>query len=436
MAMPLDLLPRLAAQALASALRIMPVVVITGARQTGKTTLARQLTETSLTTEDGSVLTTGDGQALGLDTGKGTPLYVSLDVMANARLARSDPNAFVHRADRLIIDEVQREPELLLAIKRAVDEDPVRQPGRFILTGSANLSLRTGVKESLAGRASYVDLQPLTRREQLAFGSSGIWSELLVTSADQWRELVEAQTAPDEPWADLARRGGYPTPAYQYTDDEDRRIWFDGYLRTYLERDIAEIAAIDNLPGFDTIVRSMALRTGTIVNQTQVARDASMPQTTVQRYISNLEASFLLHRLPAYVASRTKQLVKSPRFYWVDAGLALFLGREREPRGEHFETLVASDLLAWRGAQFNAPNVFYWRTTKGAEVDFVIDDGSRLLPVEVKTTSQPSSGDMAGLRAFMDEYGDRAPSGLLLHTGTETFWIAKGVLAVPWWRIL
>ena len=180
----------------------------------------------------------------------------------------------------------------------------------------------------------------------------------------------------------------------------------------------------------------MALRTGTIVNQTQIARDASMPQTTVQRYISNLEASYLLHRLPAFVGSHRKQLVKSPKFYWVDAGLALFLGREREPRGEHLETLIASDLLAWRGARIDPPGLFYWRTPKGAEVDFVIDDGVTLLPIEVKASREPSTGDLKSLRAFLDDYPGRAKAGLLVHAGTRTSWIARDILALPWWKLL
>src|SRR5262249_28882382 len=148
------------------------------------------------------------------------------------------------------------------------------------------------------------------------------------------------------------------------------------------------------------------------------------------------EASYQLHRLPAYTVSRATQLVKSPKFYWTDAGLALFLSREREPRGEHFETLVASDLFAWQGAQTGAPAVSYWRTPEGAEIDFVIDDGTQLLPIEVKATAQPSTRDMASMRVFLEQYADRAAAGLLLHSGDQTFWIAQNILAAPWWRVL
>jgi uncharacterized protein len=430
-----DLLPRLAELPLELAARTMPVVVLMGARQTGKSTLARQFTQTRLTTEDGRILTTEGGPPL-LTEGGVARRYVTLDTIANLRLARDDPDAFVRQADTMVIDEVQRSPELLLAIKAVVDEDVPRRAGRFILTGSANLLLDRRVKDSLAGRAAYITLEPLTRREQLGFGASGVWGELLRSPPSKWRDLLDAQEPPEERWQDLARRGGFPTPAYELTTDDERRVWFDGYVRTYLERDLTELSAIDNVPAFETVLRSMAVRTGTIVNQTQIARDASLPQTTVQRYVGLLEKSYQLQRLPAFTASRTKQLVKSPKFYWADSGLALFLSREREPRGEHLETLVACDLFAWTRSQSGAPNVFYWRTPKGAEIDFVVDDGHQLLPIEVKATAQPSTRDMSSMRVFLDDYPERARAGLLLHTGDQTFWIAKNILAAPWWRVL
>lgn len=210
----------------------------------------------------------------------------------------------------------------------------------------------------------------------MGLGESGIWQALLDTPATQWRDLALAQVAPPEDWRDLARRGGYPPAVVDIRDDEDRWLWFDGYLRTYLQRDVPDITAIENIPDFDKILRSVALRVGTLVNQTQLAREASIPQTTVQRYLNVLETSYQLHRLPAFSVNRTKQLVKTPKYYWSDAGLALALSREREPRGEHLENVILQDLLAWRSAQVAPPGVFYWRTSKGYEVDFVIDDGT------------------------------------------------------------
>ena len=412
-----DFLPRLAAPRLDQAARVLPVVVLTGARQTGKSTLAR-------------MVTTGDRAT------EARYAYVTLEAPAALGLARRDPEAYVRQADALVIDEVQREPDLLLAIKTAVDGDHPRRAGRFILTGSANLLLMKRVRESLAGRAAYVTLHPLTRREQLGFGAAGIWGELLATSPKGWRDLVLDQSAPEEDWRDVARRGGYPPAAYELRDDESRWVWFDGYLRTYLQRDVPDISAIENIPAFDTLLRSVALRVATIVNQTQLARDAGIPQSTVQRYVAILEASYQIHRLPAFTVSRTKALVKSPKYYWSDSGLALFLSGERAPRGEHFENVVVQDLLAWRDSQVAGPEVLYWRTAKGYEVDFVIRDGSRVLPIELKTSAHPSTRDLASIQVFLADYADRAPAGLILHTGDQTFWIARNVLAVPWWRVV
>lgn len=408
---PEVLLPRLLAPQLERAIGVMPVVVLTGARQTGKSTLAR------------------------LFTGADRP-YETLEIPAVLGRARADPSAFVRQAPALVIDEVQREPDLLLAIKTAVDGDVPRVPGRFILTGSANLLLMKRVRESLAGRAVYLTLHSLTRREQLGRGEAGVWQALLDTAPRRWRDLVLAQEAPFEDWRELARRGGYPPAAHGMRNDNDRRLWFDGYLQTYLQRDVPEISAIENIPDFDKILRSLAIRVGTIVNQTQLAREASIPQSTVHRYVNILDVSYQLHRLPAYAVSRTKQLVKSPKYYWSDVGLALALSRERELRGEHLENVVVQDLLAWRDARSAPPEVFYWRTSKGYEVDFVIEDGSKLLPVEVKTTAQPSTRDLASLQVFLEEYADRAAAGLLLYTGEAPVWVARNVLAAPWWLVL
>jgi predicted AAA+ superfamily ATPase len=389
----------------------MPVVVLTGARQTGKSTLARSFTNDQ-------------------------HLYVTLETSAVLGRATSDPEGFVAQAESLVIDEVQRAPDLLLAIKTAIDNDHPRRPGRFLLTGSANLLLMRRVRESLAGRASYITMHPLTRREQLGMGEAGIWGALLSTPPQQWRDLVLAQTAPQEDWRDVARRGGYPPAAYEIRHDADRWLWFDGYLRTYLQRDVPDILAIENIPDFDKVLRALALRVGTIVNQTQLARDFSIPQSTLQRYVNVLETSYQVVRLPAFTVNRTKQLVKSPKYYWSDSGFALALSREREPRGEHLENVVVQDVLAWRDAQVMPPEVFYWRTSKGYEVDLVIQDGSRLLPIEIKTTAQPSTKDLASMRVFLEEYRDQALGGLVLHTGEQTFWVAERVLAVPWWRVI
>ena len=399
----------MAAASLVARLRVMPAVVVTGARQTGKSTLARQFPP--------------EGRR-----------FLSLDDLDVLDAARRDPQALLGGNEPVTLDEVQREPELLHAVKLAIDEQ--RVPGKFLLTGSANLLLMRGVSESLAGRASYLTLWPMTRREQLGLGQAGIWEDLLGARDEDWLDLVAAQPDAPEDWRMLARRGGFPVPAAHLETAQERSIWFDGYVRTYLERDLQDLSAISALPDFRRLMRAACLRMGQLVNQTELGRDIAMPQPTVRRYLNLLETSYLLVRLPAYAVNRTKRLMKSPKLYWADNGIAMHLAQETEPRGAHLENLVLHDLLAWRDARLGRAELFYWRTTAGQEVDLVIEDGERLLPIEIKATAHPRLRDVRHLRTFRAEYGERARAGLLLHTGTTLEWLAPDVLAAPWWRVL
>ncbi len=392
--------------------RAIPVVVVMGARQTGKSTLVHTL-----------------------PAFQQLP-YLTLDDGETRALARSAPNDTARRAPRLILDEVQREPGLVLAIKQVVDSTRPRVPGQFIVTGSANLLLMSKIQETLAGRANYVVLWPLTRREQLGLGRPGIWTELFTTPVRDWYDLVRAQAVPMADWRTLVRHGGYPVPAYEMTVDDDRQTWFRGYVDTYLERDLQDLSAIGHLVEFRRLIKLASLRIGTVQNMTSLAIDAKLPQTTTRRYLDLLETSFQLIRVDAYAPNRSKRLIKSPKLYWSDAGLARYLADEPEPRGEHLENLVLTDLVAWRDGQVGRPQVLYWQTTQGAEVDFVVEHENQLLAVEVKATSRPSQNDTRHLRTFLDEYGRAVRGGLLLHTGDEVFWAADRILAAPWWRVI
>ncbi|MDR7555018.1 MAG: ATP-binding protein [Armatimonadota bacterium] len=387
----------------------MPVVVVTGARQTGKSTLAQFLVP-------------------------GRRRYRSLDDLDVLDAARRDPEVLVGGREAVTLDEVQRAPELLLAVKRAVDREPT--PGRFLLTGSANLLLMRRVSESLAGRATYLTLWPMTRREQLGLGACGRWEDLLKTPEKEWTDLLREGEAELADWKALARRGGFPTPALHTRSAAERRIWFDGYVRTYLERDLQDLAAISALPDFRRLMRAACLRLGQLLNQTELARDIGLSQPTVHRWLNLLETSYLALRLPAYAGSRTKRLIKAAKLYWADTGLALHLAGLEEPTGAHLENLVLTDLIAWRDARLERAEVYYWRTAAGQEVDFVIESGDQLLPIEVKVTARPRVPDATILRMFRAEYGDRARAGLLLHAGNTLEWLAPGVLAAPWWRVL
>lgn len=246
-------LRRWAASLLGRAATVNPAIVLMGARQTGKSTLVRS--EPSFADR----------------------LYYTLDDLDTRERAQSDLDALVRSGPRLTLDEVQRAPELILAVKRAIDEAPERTPGQFVLTGSANLLLMRRVSETLAGRASYVSLWPLTRRERLGLGTCGLWSALLATRREEWYDLLRGEDHAAADWRQEALVGGYPVPALQLPGAEERTLWFDGYVRTYLERDLQDLAAIESLVDFRRLMRAACLRLGNLVNQTELGRDAQIP---------------------------------------------------------------------------------------------------------------------------------------------------------------
>lgn len=402
-------LPRYLLRALTDRLAVMPAVIVSGARQTGKSTLVQEL--------------------LG-----GDRAWITLDDLDTLHMLRQNPDALLSRSAPLTIDEVQRAPQVFASIKKAIDED--RRPGRFLLTGSANLLMMDKVSESLAGRAVYLHLRPMTRGEQRGRASCGCWDAFFALPPEKWEQALRDHGATEEPWEPLALRGGFPTPAVHLSTQSERAIWFDGYIQTYLERDLGQLSNISSLPDFRRLMRAACHRSGQILNQTELGRDVGLPQPTVHRYMNLLEVSQLLIRLPAWSVNRTKRLIKSPKVFWGDVGLSLHLADSDTPSGHHFENLVLLDILTWLDARTGTGAVHYWRTVRGDEVDFVIETSAGLLPIEVKSTDRPRLAHTTGITTFRSEYGSRALPGLLLHGGNTTEWLSRDVLSVPWWRVV
>jgi predicted AAA+ superfamily ATPase len=386
------------------------VVVVTGARQTGKTTLVRSL------------------------PGAKERRYVSLDSLTALDRARHEPDLLL-TDDALTIDEVQRAPDILLAIKEQVDRD--RRPGRFLLTGSVNLLLMRSVGESLAGRASYLVLHPLTEREKANRTAAHAWPMFFsAESPDGVMKRLPAFHRMD--WRRAALEGGYPPAAFAATAD-DRRLWFDGYVDTYVKRDLRDLAQVGDLSAFVRLMKLASLRTGGLLNSTELGRDAGLNRMTAQRWLSILETSFAVTLVPAFSESRAKRLIKAPKVYAGDTGLGLFLAdvddaeqlKRETNAGAWLENLVLNDLLVYRETEIKKPNIFYRRTVTGEEIDFVVERGRRLLPIEIKASSTIRVDDARLLDEWCREFGKRSPFGVLLYDGKEPIRLTRTTIAVP-----
>lgn len=388
-----------------AALASMPVVVVTGLRQSGKSTFLQH--EKGLT-----------GRR-----------YLTLDDPAQLAAARSDPEAFVRSESPLTIDEAQKCPELLTAIKREVDR--ARRPGRFLLSGSANFALLKGITESLAGRALYLTLHPFSRRElagklavtpfvRRAF-DTGEPPRRSATGGIAARAIVEGGLPP----VCLAEA---PSPA----------LWFKGYEQTYLERDVRELARIGDLVPFRTLLLLAAFRTAQVLGVSEIGRDAKLNTATTTRYLSLLEASFVMRRLSPFLANRATRLIKSPKLYLADSGLACHLTGVDESRltagdplsGALLETYVAQNLVAILDADWPEARLSYWHVQGRHEVDFVIEAGRDCIAIEVKAAARWNDRDLAGLRAFLDKT-PRCRAAFLAYGGSEVVKLADRLWATP-----
>ncbi len=398
-------------QRVLAALKDTPVVYIQGARQTGKSTLVQAIA-----------------------AGPHPAPYYSLDAAAVLAAAESDPEGFVTGLKGpVVIDEVQRAPGLSLAIKSAVDKE--RTPGRFLLTGSANVLALPRVADSLAGRIELHTLWPFSQGElegnRLSFADRAFAGRAIEPGH---RKIIKE--------AELLERvliGGYPESQLRKSADR-RRAWFESYITTILQRDVRDIANIENLTEMPKLLTILASRTCSLVNYADIARSLTRPQSTLKRYLALLEATFLVQRLPAWSANIGKRLIKSPKLLLADTGmLCHVLGldpvRAKQDRtlfGHVLENFVAMELvkqLTWSTA---ACQIFHFRTTAGQEVDLVIEDRSgNILGIEVKAGAKVEARDFSGLRLLAELAGERFKQGVVLHTGDSIVPFGENLHAIP-----
>lgn len=395
---------------LARALRQFPVVVVSGLRQTGKSTLLQQ---------DAAV--------------SHERTYYTLDELDTLERAQSAPRQFLEAAPAMAIDEAQRLPELFLPLKRAVDGD--RRPGRFVLTGSANLLLLKRVADSLAGRAVYATLHPLNRREVLGrvaeppflakFLADGRWPRAEIPP------LSEAEIL----------RGGFPQMALN--PDQESDLWFEGFEKTYLERDVRDLRQVSDWVGFRRLLRLAALRVGGVLNVSGLARDAQLPEATVRRHLDLLETLMVLRRLPPFRGNRSLRLIKAPKLYLADTGLAAFLAgvsdigaSSSEPlRGALVENYVLQNLTAALEPRLAGVRFCYWHEQGRHEVDFVVEHGRKTLAIEVKAAGRLQRDDWRSLEVFLARTRN-CIGGVLTYFGQEVQPIGDRLWAVPLHHLL
>lgn len=396
--------PRDIALVLQSALADMPVVVLTGMRQAGKSTLLCR-----------------DPRFQGRR-------YVSLDDFAQLEAAKNNPEAFLRSPEPLTIDEAQRCPELLVAVKREVDRD--RRPGRFLLSGSANFALLRGVSESLAGRAVYLTLAPFSRREKTGAGARRPALRTFMESG-HWPKVDRRPVSREDIF-----KGGMPSVALGGLLDPS--LWFKGYEQTYLERDIRDLSQVADLLAFRHLMRLAAMRTGQLLQPSELARDAKLKAATAGRYLSLMEASFIIRRLGPYLSNRASRLIKSPKMYMSDSGLACYLAGVNDASaladdplsGAMFETYAAQNLEAILAAHWPHARLAFWNVQGRHEVDFVIEAGRDCLAIEVKSASRWTDKALSGLRAFLAATpGCRA--AILAHNGSAAVRLGDRLWAVP-----
>ena len=386
-------------------LEVFPVVALYGARQVGKSTMLKH------------------------DFPEFT--YYTLDDFDTMEQSRIDPISLWKNHNHIIIDEVQKNPKLLPYIKMSVDQ---KEGKTFLLSGSSNLLLMKTISESLAGRAIYVRMDPLTFGEIKSDPLIENRLELLLNPS----QAIPEKSIPKEDAIPYLLKGFMPS-MLMLRNEEDFVLWKDGYIQTYLERDVRSITNISSLQDFRKVMTLLALRNGKIMNQSDLARDAGLSQPTVFRYLQSMETLMTIDRVSPYLSNPTIRLVKSPKLFWMEPSIAIYLSgissetalTTSQSIGFHFESLVYHHLKVWNNLMSIPANILYWRKRDGIEVDMVIEQYPKILPIEIKFKSKLTMQDTKNLQNFL-EIHPQAKLGIIAYTGTELKYLLSNILAVPW----
>ena len=392
------------------ALADTPVVLLNGPRQAGKSTLAQ-----------------------GVASHEHPARYLTLDDATTLAAARNDPQGFLAGFEGpVVIDEIQRAPELFLAIKAQVDRD--RRPGRFLLTGSADVLLLPNLAESLAGRMEILTLWPFSQGE-------------IEKNQEDFIDSVFSRADPRKQYPPLKGsdmiqkilRGGYPEILGRQTESR-QAAWFGSYITTILQRDVRDITHIEGLTALPRLLALLAARAATLVNFSEISRTSTIPQSTLKRYMTILETTFLLQTLPAWSGNLSKRLVKAPKLVIGDTGLMTYLlGLDKERllhdpilAGHVLENFVIMELkkqLSWNRTK---AQLFHFRTQTGQEVDIVLEDLSgRVIGIEVKSSASVAADDFKGLRLLHETIGKRFVRGIVLYAGSEFIPFGSELQALP-----
>jgi len=380
-------------------LKIFPVIVLSGPRQVGKTKILKNSTLFK------------------------KAAYISFDDLGTLAILSESPSMVIPDSDIVIIDEVQRFPQILLEIKKIVDENPKR---KFILSGSSNLLLLKNVSESLAGRAYYLYLQPFTCSE--IKGCKDNFSSLLnkkFNFKNPSRPNLEKQIF----------KGLFPK-LIEFDKDIEITYWWKGYVNTYLEKDLRSISNIQNLPEFANFIITTAERVGNLLNETSISNHTNISQSTISRYINLLETLFIFFRVYQFQSSLSKGIKKRPKIYIADTGLICSLLKIKDQKipqylkGKLFENFIFQQLLVHTSLM--EAELFFWRE-KQKEIDFIISYNHSIFPIEVKLSKKVNIADAKNIIEFSKKI--KINNGFIIYDGNEINQLGKNIYAIPWYLL-